>query len=150
MKQAAFWIHMRQDIHVALILECPISVDFPLYIQTLAVVTEITELDNTAQREQESHSSFKIQHGHKASTECAWSNKVIGLMCDVVNYCFKEAEWTVDDWSTLLLKLERWNLEKPSSFVPFFERGYNIAENRSFPEIYLSSDWHGKQRNRNS
>ena len=145
MKQAAFWVHMRQDIHVALMLECPISVDFPLYVQTLAVVMEITQQDTAAHREQEAYMSLKTQHGYKARAECAWSNKVIGLVCDVVNYCFGEADPTVEDWSTLLLKLERWNLEKPRTFVPFFERGHDNAQKRPFPDIYLSSDWHGKK-----
>lgn len=69
---------------------------------------------------------------------------MIGLTCDVINFCFgPEENKTPDIWATLLAKVERWNLEKPHTFEPFHEQDARVEEKQVFPRIWLSCDWHG-------
>ncbi|KAL1851687.1 hypothetical protein VTK73DRAFT_9378 [Phialemonium thermophilum] len=173
LKRAAFWVHVREDIHVALFLRCPIKIDYVLFQQNFEAVAQLTHADCLA-RGQLSAGSRRRAGGGGDSTaddesaavpppppppplpatshscqsqqvvECAWSNQIIGLTCDVINFCFGEPEHdhAVETWAALLAKVERWNLEKPPTFMPFHEQDSRPEENQVFPRIWLSCDWH--------
>ncbi|KIW28137.1 uncharacterized protein PV07_07819 [Cladophialophora immunda] len=142
LKQAAFWVHLRQDIHVALLLECPVNVDYTLYTQTVAVAQTITERGTVDWNADRGHEQDGSAATSAIVVECAWANRIVGIALNVVNYCYSDSEKTVDQWATLLVSLERWNIEKPPSFSPFFECKPATSTGEGFPHIYLMSDWH--------
>ncbi|RFU30276.1 hypothetical protein B7463_g6069, partial [Scytalidium lignicola] len=140
LKRAAFWVHVREDIHVALFLRCPIKIDYMLFQQNIEAVAQLTNADLIERQGGSSSASTKTS---RPTIECAWSNQMIGLTCDVINFCFgPEQDKTVDAWATLLAKAERWNLEKPATFAPFHEQDAKPEENQVFLRISLSCDWH--------
>lgn len=161
LKRAAFWVHLRQDIHVALMLGCPVRVEHTLYEQTVAFAIRATEDD--FQTRMASHSQpeglQQPQHQHFPRTadgceercgnraDCAWANRMVGLACRVINYCFGSSTQTIKEWTSLLVELESWNLRKPDTFRPFFEQAPDPANGRPFPIVHLQNDWHGTYPN---
>lgn len=59
------------------------------YVQTVAVVTRVTEV-NVLSRSQHQDPSSPLTPNNRcvARIECAWANKMASLMCHVTNYCF--------------------------------------------------------------
>ncbi len=133
-------MHLRQDIHVALLLQCPIDVDHTLYAQTVAVATSITEQD-LLQRSLRQGNSSEIADLYSGRIECAWANKIVGFALNAVNYCYSKTAKTIDQWGSILVTLERWNIEKPDTFSPFLEVPPDATEGIVFPGIYLATDW---------
>ncbi|KAF2094295.1 hypothetical protein NA57DRAFT_60925 [Rhizodiscina lignyota] len=125
LKCASFWVHLRQDIHVALFLQCPIRTDYSPYLRKDDI---LLNLENSA---------------GQAALDCAWGNRMVGLLCDVINYCFQQGPRTFDTWTELWINVERWSWERPQSFKPFCERERDPSQKRIFPEIWLTSDCHG-------
>ncbi|KAH7161005.1 hypothetical protein EDB81DRAFT_783722 [Dactylonectria macrodidyma] len=151
LKRAAYWIHLRQDIHIALIFECPVRVDNILYDQTVATATEITEKDwmnrnisTICRREQQNGSLTPrpVEEICNIKVECAWANQLVGLTCRIINYCFDSRSRSVQEWLSLTMALESWNIRKPDAFRPLLEIGPDPANGRPFPAIYLQNDWH--------
>lgn len=142
---------MRQDIHVALLLECAVLVDHTLYAQTIASAVQITNEDVAARHaihypqegQDDSPVSQRSQQKRDYGVECAWTNRLVGLTCRVINFCFASATQSTPDWTTLLSELESWNIGKPESFRPFFELPPASDKGRPFPKICLQNDWHG-------
>lgn len=151
LKRAAFWIHLRQDIHIALILQCPIHVDHTLYEQTVSVAIQITEEDLAArkvapdQRGSQQHSPLVglTEDRNHARIDCAWTNRLVGLTCRIINYCYQLRAQSTEGWTSLLVELESWNLEKPATFRPFFEMDPDPEGGRPFPTLHFQNDWHG-------
>jgi hypothetical protein len=142
LKRAAFWVHVREDIHVALLLRCPIKIDYTLFHQNIEATAELTREDLM---QRQAGTNLASSSYPRPVIECAWSNQMIGLTCDVINYCFGPREdKTVETWATLLAKAERWNLQKPPTFEPFHEQDPEKEQNQIFPRIWLSCDWHGE------
>ncbi|OAA59048.1 Zn(2)-C6 fungal-type DNA-binding domain protein [Niveomyces insectorum RCEF 264] len=170
LKRAAFWVHVREDIHVALFLRCPIQIDYALFQQSIEAVAQVTHGDRLARGHQPGSTGGAAGAGTGSATtatttgtngstaaiptslpprrpqpmvECAWSNQIIAWTCDVINFCFgPRQDEAVGAWAALLAKVERWNLEKPPTFNPFHEQDPRPEENQVFPRIWLSCDWH--------
>lgn len=151
LKRAAFWIHLRQDIHVALMLQSPIHVDHTLYEQTVSVAIQITEEDLAARkvardrRGSQQHSPLVVltEDRNDARVDCAWANRLVGLTCRIIIYCYDIREQSIEKWTSLLVELESWNFGKPATFQPFFEMAPDPEGGRPFPTLHLQNDWHG-------
>ncbi|KIW29810.1 uncharacterized protein PV07_05597 [Cladophialophora immunda] len=127
--RAAFWVHLRQDIHVALLLKCPIRSDFEPCLRKDEILSSLEK-------------EVQGQGVSQTAIDCAWGNRMVSLLCDVINYCFQEGERTLETWTLLWVDVERWCFEKPPSFKPYCERERDPSRNRVFPEIWLTCDWH--------
>lgn len=126
--RAAFWVHIRQDIHIALLLQVPVSVDYPPCIQKDKIYSRL----------------YLITSGQIAVTrealDCAWANHMASLLIEVINYCFGSNPRGLETWLSLCHRRDHWLMAKPSSFKPYYERGRALAHGRPFPEIWISSD----------
>lgn len=76
--------------------------------------------------------------------DCAWTNRLVGLACEVVNYCFGSQQQSIEKWMSLTTRVESWNIQKPLTFEPFFEQSSDISDGHPFPTVHLLNDWHGK------
>ncbi|CAI4215969.1 unnamed protein product [Parascedosporium putredinis] len=140
LKRAAFWVHIREDIHVALFLRWPIKIDCPLFQQNLKAIKDLTKANLAERRTSLEPPGLRLP---RPDIECAWSNHIIGLTCHVINFCFgPEQGKSVETWAVLLSQVECWNLEKPDTFAPFHEHDAEPEQNQVFPTILLSCDWH--------
>lgn len=129
--RAAFWVHLRQDIHVALLLQCPIRTDFEPCLRREEIIVSLEKEANG-------------QRVSQTAIDCAWGNRMVTILCNVINYCFQKGERLIEPWTALWVDVERWSFERPSSFNPFCVRERDPSRNRTFPEIWLTSDCHGK------
>jgi hypothetical protein len=130
LKKAVFWVHQLQDIHVALLFQCPIRTDSLSYLQMEDIVPDVLN-----DRQERVCSQTVI--------DCAWANCMVRLVCDVINYCFGEDERTVDTWTALHSKVGRWHAQKPATFKPYCQTPRSLKQKRVFPQIWLASDHHG-------
>ena len=137
---------------MALILECPVRVDHTLYRQTVAVAMGITEQDlaegmnkhRGVEEEHEASPSAQARPRCNTKVECAWTNRLVGLTCRILNYCFDTRPRSIQEWSSLLIELETWGVEKPDTFQPYFETDPDPGNGQPFPKVYLQNDWHGE------
>jgi len=151
LNRAAFWIHLRQDIHIALVLECPVRVDHALYEQAISMAIRITDEDLMARGAVQSYQNSAcrppsltlVEARCNTGVECARTNRLVGLTCRIINYCFDSNPQSIENWSSLLAELESWDIGKPNTFLPFFDMAPDPENRRPFPEIHLQNDWHG-------
>lgn len=125
---AAFWVHLRQDIHLALLLEVPINTDYPPCLH----------------RETRLHNLDDIISGNVSVRpdilDSAWANRIASILVDVINHCFQGGQQDPQAWISLRGQLDRWNISKPDRFQAYYERAPNRLEGRYFPDIWISSD----------
>ena len=130
--RAAFWVHLRQDIHVAMLLQVPVNTDYPPCLQRekiLANLDHITSSQNTGMRQE--------------AVDCAWANRMASLLLDIINYCFQDSQpRDIEPWVMLRSRLDYWRIAKPTTFDPYYERARNPSQGRVFPEIWISTDCH--------
>lgn len=125
---AAFWVHLRQDIHIALLLQVPISTDYPPSLQREKILQELNSItvEETSVRQE--------------VVDCAWANRIAVLLMDIVNFCFRTQPRDLERWIELRGRVDHWRMAKPSRFQPYYERAPSPAEGRYFPDIWLATD----------
>ena len=130
--RAAFWVHLRQDIHIALLLHVPIDTNYPPCLHRDRVLENLDHLTGSA------------ENGANVRPElinCAWANRMALLLVDVITYSFQDRKpGDFQLWMNLRQRLDRWNLAKPSGFRPYYEQPPDPSAGRWFPEIWVSSD----------
>ncbi|KAL2825682.1 hypothetical protein BJY01DRAFT_256201 [Aspergillus pseudoustus] len=130
--RAAFWVHLRQDIHVALLLQVPIDVDYPPCIQKDQILAGMDYITTTTQP----GSSLG-----KDTIDCAWANRIAVLLVDVINYCFQDSgSRELESWIHIRGRLDHWSAAKPRRFQPYYERPADPASGRVFPDIWIACD----------
>ncbi|KAL1870827.1 hypothetical protein VTK73DRAFT_2384 [Phialemonium thermophilum] len=128
--RAAFWVHLRQDIHVALLLEVPINTDYPPCLHRERIIENLDWI-----------TTQKVP-ARQETIDCAWANRMSVLLVDIINYCFQKGPRNVEEWISLRSRLDHWSVAKPKKFQPYYERAAAPSEGRVFPEIWISSDCH--------
>ncbi|KAG9253153.1 uncharacterized protein F5Z01DRAFT_175953 [Emericellopsis atlantica] len=145
LREAAFWIYLRQCLHTACINQQPPHVDFSLQLLPMPSANqggdESRYLDSTPQE------------------ETAWANKIIWLCALVVQFCFGTLAGGTDrslfhlnqdvggrlrDWEQLKESIADWDRSKPPNFDPIWEGdegGENLAGN-PFPTLLFTADRH--------
>lgn len=80
--------------------------------------------------------------------ETAWANQMTWHLAHVVNYCFDgtdpqgEQKFKRRRWQELWDQVQRWQNERPEGFNPIWQG--EAGQNGPFPEIWFTTDWHGK------
>lgn len=128
--RAAFWVHLRQDIHVALLLQIPINMDYPPCLRKDMILEDMQDVMS-----------------HKTSArddiiDCAWANQLAILLVDIINYSFQQGPRELEAWISLRGRLDHWIIAKPRRFHPYYERARDAAKGRIFPEIWITCDCH--------
>lgn len=111
LRLAAFWVALRQDIHMAYYESRPIHPNFVL-----------SNLD-----------SFMVPR----ENECCYANRIICHFVACLQYCFGDEERTVAGWKDLVSARDQWWQQRPSYFNPVYQ---DQSESLFFPELRYTSD----------
>ncbi|RFU32758.1 hypothetical protein B7463_g3577, partial [Scytalidium lignicola] len=98
LRQAAFWVAIRQEIYMALVNQRPVHPGFNL-----------------------SASSF--DYSFSPAADCTWANRIVMHCADVLRFCFGDDQANVEARHETLLEYTReWSRCCPESFSPTFYR----------------------------
>ncbi|KAL6709445.1 hypothetical protein ACN47E_001380 [Coniothyrium glycines] len=127
LREAAFWVYVRQCLYNATIHQQPPNIDFSL------------ELHPTPGSMQDSHPLARLR------LENGWANQMTWNTASVVNFCFEGSEThgerqRIQRWQELWDKVKAWRNDRPRGFDPVFEN--KSRESGVFPEIWFTADWH--------
>lgn len=131
LREAAFWIYVRQSLYNATISQEPLDLDFSLSLQPPV-------------------GSFR--HVHPLSwlrNETAWANGMLWTTACVADFCFSSASKSAGDvvsraaqWEELWERCQTWLKSRPKEFDAI---GWGPAgEGQAFSEIWFTADWHGE------
>jgi hypothetical protein len=130
LREAAFWVYVRQCLYNATINQQPPDIDFSL------------QLHPTPGSMRDSHPLARLR------LETAWANQMTWNLACVVNFCFDGPDPQNDKthkmrrWQELWDLVQEWTKDRPEGFNAIFEGP--AGDLGSFPEIWFTADWHGK------
>ena len=127
-RQAAFWIYVRQCLYTATVNQQPANLDPTFELLPIAPPQDNESASAVLQR------------------ETGWSNTMVWLCASVVHYSFDGIRAStaarMQTWQELWDGIQWWKNEKPSTFNPTHTSP--PSDTSIFPEIWFASDWHGK------
>ncbi|KAF2266163.1 hypothetical protein CC78DRAFT_459682, partial [Lojkania enalia] len=126
-RDAAFWVHVRQCLYTATINQQPPNLDLLLQL------ADIIPLDDAE------HPSVDVR------SETAWANSMTWLCARVQHFCFgggsnAEPASRMRRWLELGEELDRWKSLCPSTFDPIWSGP--ATEESVFPEAWFTAEWH--------
>ncbi|KAN0099556.1 hypothetical protein V8E51_013331 [Hyaloscypha variabilis] len=111
LREAANWVALRQEIHIALTRRQPVSIALGAY-----------------------HSSRYFC----SNTDDAWGNRMVYLFARVLNFAFApEGGSSKESWAELADEVEAWNATKPEHFAPLWLDLSPQRDGSPFPEILM-------------
>jgi hypothetical protein len=128
LREAAFWVYVRQCLYVSTINQQPPNIDFSLQLHPTPVSMQTA--DPLA----------------RLLSETAWANQMTWTLAHVVNYCFDGSDQRGERankshrWQELWDQVEKWATDRPVSFDPIWQG--EAAAKSPIPEIWFTSDWH--------
>jgi len=128
LREAAFWVHVRQCLYSATINQQPLDIDFSL------------QLNPNPNSMRDSHPLARLR------LETAWSNQMVWLTACVVNFCFEAVDPSSEracrpqKWQKLWDLVHAWVNERPQAFNAIFEG--DASDSSAFREIWFTADWH--------
>lgn len=129
LRDAAFWVYMRQCLYNACINQQAPNVDFSL---TLLLADPASPGGAAAD-------------GHLGS-ETAWANTMTWICATIVQFCFgahaQEPSSRMAKWQELSGAVEDWARSRPRSFDPIWQSDGPGGDGGPFPEYYFAADWH--------
>jgi hypothetical protein len=134
LSQAAFWVFVRQVLYNACVHQQSPNLAF-----NLIVLPPPPADDSTI----------------AVKTETAWANTMTWICARVIRFCFGDTasfpatETREQRWLELSSALQDWQKSKPSTFEPILYSEPDHSGDSPFPEIWFTSDWHGKTRHFN-
>ncbi|RAR07228.1 c6 zinc finger-like protein [Stemphylium lycopersici] len=128
LREAAFWVYVRQCLYNATINQQPPDIDFSL------------QLHPTPGSMQDAHPLARLR------LETAWSNQMTWNLARVVNFCFDgneshgERSYKMRRWQELWDLVQTWAQDRPAGFNAIFEGPAD--DHGTFPDIWFTADWH--------
>ncbi|CAI6338437.1 unnamed protein product [Periconia digitata] len=125
LREASFWVYVRQCLYNSTIDQQPPNLDFTLRIEPHPVSL------------QDHHPLAQLR------LETAWSNLITWHCACITNFCFDDtSDRTLrkEKWDRLWNDVQLWHRHRPSSFDPIWS-GHDSSQSR-FPLIYFTADWH--------
>ena len=111
LRQAAFWVGLRQEIYVA-------------FVNQRSIIPEL--------------SYATIDRSLDAAPDHIWACRMVILCADVMRYCFGEEDQPASTYNWLASSVARWSECKPASWTPVY---YRVpGEDEVFPEIWYVGD----------
>ncbi|RDW58358.1 hypothetical protein BP5796_12288 [Coleophoma crateriformis] len=112
LRQASFWIGLRQEIYMAFVNQRPVK----------------TKLDH----------SF-VDRSFSPADDDTWANRIIVNCAEITKFCFNQDEQTISNYKKLKDYDAQWLDSRPLSFLPLSYREPDQSIGEVFPEIcYLS------------
>lgn len=133
LRQAAFWVYIRQCLYNACVNQQPPNIDFNL---TLMPIPAAAGTDSA--------SDLRV--------ETAWANTMTWICATAIQFCFgggsAEPLARMQKWTELEEAVESWLRNRPATFDPIYSRQpVPGASSNPFPEFWFIADWHGKRTN---
>jgi hypothetical protein len=126
LRQAAFWVYMRQCLYNACVYQQAPNVDLGLVLMAPPVGGD-------------SVSDLKA--------ETAWANTMTWICATLVHFSFgssyPEPSTRMRRWQELADAVEGWRKSRPRTFDPIWYSDPVAGSGNPFPEIWFTADWHG-------
>jgi len=128
LREAAFWVYVRQCLFKSTMDQLPPNIDFSLRLHP------------------EPASMRDLHPLPQLRLETAWANQMTWHCACVVNFCFDQNEpgeraHRMQRWQALCDSVAEWRRERPPSFDSLWT---GVADKGStFPEVLFTADWHG-------
>ncbi|PVI07018.1 hypothetical protein DM02DRAFT_513608 [Periconia macrospinosa] len=125
LREASFWVYVRQCLYNATIDQQPPNINFSLRI----------EPDPTSL-----HESHPLDH---LRLETAWANQITWHCACVTNFCFDETpdrHQRMAKWEAMWQDVQSWHNKRPLTFDPIWS-GHDPNQS-VFPTIYFAAEWH--------
>ncbi|KAK6396062.1 hypothetical protein LTR65_010172 [Meristemomyces frigidus] len=114
LRQAAFWVGLRQEIYVA-------------FVNQRSIIPALTHCN--------------IDRSLDAAADHVWACRMVVLCADVIRYCFGEGDQPVATYIFLTDAVEQWHTSTPLSFRPVYYHEADAAGNGNvFPEKWFVDD----------
>ncbi|KFA68307.1 hypothetical protein S40285_07208 [Stachybotrys chlorohalonatus IBT 40285] len=115
LRQAAFWVALRQEVGMAIQCQRPIT----------------SVIDR-----------FPIELSLDPADDSTWANRMVLLTAKLTQHCCSKRPTTSTDgvYEHLATYADRWMEMKPASFEPFYFQSAN--DDSLFPELWLTCDAH--------
>jgi hypothetical protein len=130
LRDAAFWIYVRQCLYNSTVNQEPLDIDFSL------------ELLPTPDLLVDPHPLAWLR------IETAWANQMLWTTACVANFCFSGPKMMDDSvaraatWQELWDKTQSWRKNRPKEFN---EIGRGPTQDKHvFEDIWFTADWHGE------
>ena len=132
LREAAFWVYMRQCLYNACIHQQPPNVDFSLTTLPIPAPTSSDPIGDLR-------------------SETSWANLMTWVCAMTGQFCFGgavsvslEQSDRVARWRELMDRVDCWEKERPDSFNPIWEdEGSRSRDGNPFPDVLFVADWHG-------
>ncbi|CAI7671334.1 unnamed protein product [Penicillium pancosmium] len=125
LRQAAFWVYMRQCLYNACVHQQAPNVDL-----NLALIPPPGGGDPLSD----------------LKSETAWANTMTWICATVIHFCFgssyPEPSTRMRRWQELSETVESWLSTRPSTFDPIWYSEPVPESGNPFPEIWFATDWH--------
>lgn len=133
LREAAFWVYVRQCLYTATINQRPPDLDFSL------------QLHPTPGSMQDSHPLARLR------LETAWANQMTWNTALIANFCFEndlqeERKNRITRWQELWDLIQAWKRDRPAGFDSIWNGPAAEADKSCFPQMWFTADWHGEQR----
>ena len=111
LRQAAFWVGLRQEIYVA-------------FVNQRSIIPELGYCN--------------IDRSLEAAPDHVWACRIVVLCADVIRYCFGDGDHATPTYNFLANAVAQWFECKPASWTPVYHRV--PGEDEVFPEIWYMGD----------
>ncbi|MCJ1391071.1 hypothetical protein MMC18_003932 [Xylographa bjoerkii] len=116
LRQAAFWVALRQEIYIAFTNQRIVR----------------WNLDRSP-----------LDHSFSATDDCTWANRMVLCCAVVLKFCFDtEGDHTVSRWAELRRYCERWRSSLPDSFSPIYYSEPSVENDDVLPQVWHIGDAH--------
>ncbi|KAF7154884.1 hypothetical protein CNMCM5623_003142 [Aspergillus felis] len=126
LRQAAFWVYMRQCLYNACIHQQAPNVDL-VHLVLMPPPGRDDPLSDLR-------------------SETAWANTMTWICATVVHFCFgssyPEPSTRIHRWQQLSEAVESWLSTRPDTFNPIWYSEAVQGSGNPFPEIWFTADWH--------
>lgn len=125
LRQAAFWVYMRQCLYNACVHQQAPNVDL-----NLVLIPPPDEGDILSD----------------LRSETAWANTMTWICATVVHFCFgssyPDPSSRTRRWQELSEAVKSWMITRPDTFDPIWYSEAVQGSGNPFPEIWFTADWH--------
>lgn len=111
LRQAAFWVGLRQEIYVA-------------FVNQRSIIPDL------------SHVNF--DRSFDAAEDNVWTCRMVVLCADVIRWCFGEEDHSTTAYTYLTDMVDQWHSSKPQSFAPIYYEP--PGPDNVFPELWYVQD----------
>jgi hypothetical protein len=113
LRQAAFWVGLRQEIYVAFVNQRSIAIEL---------------------------GDFDFDRSCDPAPDHIWSCRVVALCADAIRICFGKSDITESEYTRLSHSINKWHSCKSANFTPVYYKEADDA--KIFPEIWFLHDEH--------